>query len=609
MQRRLGRRDYLLLTVVCLALVVLAVQLPFGTRGFDRPQQGGHWRVLEAPGRLLGWGGVALLIVALPYALVAWLKGRAPGRALSALGAVVFGVGVGGLAGVLASSPVHGGGVAGGVLAQMLSDSLGAGFACALLGLIAIPGLFLALAPLVLDTGYAAKTGRPASPPPGRMQGGAGGTGSAGPATGKAGGAKLPPVLAKPWYPERHIGPDGEELPMSLGGSDVGPIRYREETPEAPGSTGTARPMPTPATGAAPPPAPRAAIPIATAPPPPPPSAGTKKPPVISGVRYRDEAIEPPAPLTKPPREPDPESDDQLPSGVRFAPGPAPTPAPVETPAPTAAPPPAPMPAEPPAPEPFRLPSASDVIDATFETAPEPAEPVAPPPPERAPADRVVAAWVAANPLPVPAPVEPSAISPAPSISDDAESGSDAAAPTSSSLHPSVVGHRRKLAESGMFEGPSPAADRPGRPPKPKPRPAVAKDWREALHGLFSSLPVEELPPIRVPDDLVGNSAEEEARLRADAPGQLKLFDASEPAPEGRASGTRDALFNASVDAALERGTASLVLLKRKLGVGYARAASLMDALVAEGVLGEMTASGSRPTLLTQAEWNRRQRR
>ena len=176
--------------------------------------------------------------------------------------------------------------------------------------------------------------------------------------------------------------------------------------------------------------------------------------------------------------------------------------------------------------------------------------------------------------------------------------------------HPSVVGHRRKLAESGIFDGTSPAADRPGRPPKPKPKPAAGKDWREALHGLFSSLPVEELPPIRVPDELVGRTVEEElAAAAVDTPGQLRMFDAGDAAGDGRALGGRDAMFDASVDAALERGSASLVLLKRKLGVGYARAASLMDALVAEGVLGEMTASGSRPTLVTQAEWNRRKSR
>ena len=583
MQRRLGRRDFLLLTVVSIALIVLAIQLPFGTRGFDRPQQGAHWRLLEAPGRALGWGGVALLVIAIPYALVAWLKGRAPGRAISAVGALVFGIGVGGLAGVLASTPIRGGGIAGGALAHMLSDSLGVAFSSVVLGLIAIPGLFLSLAPLLLETGYVAKPG-PGTQPARRTPG-------------STGGANLPPVLVKPWYPERHVGADGEELPMNLGGSDVGPIRYRDPPPDAaasesaPAAASTAV-APRPAVSGA-----RAPIPKATPPPPPPPSAATKKPPVISGVRYRDEEVAPPAPLTQAPSVPDPETDDQLPDGVRFAP--APFAAPESVPETAAEPPPASQ-------RPAPLPSASDVIEATF--VPEP-EPIAEPPDAGSSGhDDVVTAWVAANPLPVPEPVE-SRPPPPPEPGEAPETG-----PNSASQHPSVAGHRRKLAESGIFDGTSPAADRPGRPPKPKPRPAAAKDWREALHGLFSSLPVEELPPIRVPDDLVGTSAEEEAALRVDAPGQMKLFDAggSSPdarAPDGRAAGTRDALFDASVDAALERGTASLVLLKRKLGVGYARAASLMDALVSEGVLGEMTASGSRPTLLTQAEWNRRKKR
>ena len=577
-QRRLGRRDYLLLSVVCLALIVLAIQLPFGTRGFDRPQQGAHWRALEAPGRLLGWGGVAVLLIGIPYALVAWLKGRAPGRAVSALGAVVFGIGIGGLSGVLASTPIRGGGIAGGALAHMLEDSLGPVFAGTVLAAIVIPGLFLSLAPLLLETGYVVKAaGSPARAPASAAM--------TSPLKAGAGrGAPLPPVLVKPWYPERQLGEDGEELPMSLGGTDVGPIRYRDPPPESTTSAAavaaplTPPPPPSPATQ-------KAAIPKAMPPPSPPP----RKSQVISGVRYVDEAPIPAAPLTREPHEPGPDADRRLPAGVRFAPS------------------------APPAPEPVVAPEAAAAAEPALATPP--AETLVEAPRTGSPAARdrdVVEAWVAANPLPSPQALPlPEALLPESVPVPDALPGSDSGAVEGgpSVQHPSVAGHRRKLAESGIFEGTSPAADRPGRPPKPKPRPAAAKDWREALHGLFSSLPVEELPPIRVPDDLVGRSAEEEAALRVDAPGQLKLFDASETTPDGRAAGTRDALFDASVDAALERGTASLVLLKRRLGVGYARAASLMDALVAEGVLGEMTASGSRPTLLTQAEWNRRRAR
>ena len=579
MPRRLSQRDYLLLSLVTVALVLLALQLPYGTRGFDHPQNGAHWKVLEAPGHALGWGGVAILVLVIPYALVAWLKGRLPGRAVSALGALVFGVGVGGLAGILAATPVRGGGVAGGALAHMLSDSLGTGFACAILAAIAIPGLFLSLAPLLLETGYVVKSTMPSGA-------------ATAPATqtmrAKPGG--LPPVLVKPWYPERKVGEDGEELPMALPGGDVGPIRYRDPPPPPPSAVET--------TATATKPAPKA-IPKAEAAPPPTLVAG-RKPPVISGVRYRDEVPQAPPPPPADPRFRRPDAEEALADGVRFAPRavlPVEAVPPVEAVAPVEV---IPAPVEPPPPPP-----APVVVIA--EPAPEAPAPVL--------EDRVGVLEDTGG-GPVATPIDPApALSPRPSVVEPAAApcADEAAAPQApTNQNPSVAGHRRKLAESGIFEGTSPAADRPGRPPKPKPRPSPPRDWKEALHGLFSSLPVEELPPLRVPDDLVGLTAEEaaaaEAALRTDAPGQMKLFDASSAEPDGRAPGTRDALFEASVDAALERGTASLVLLKRKLGVGYARAASLMDALVAEGVLGEMTASGSRPTLLTPAEWNRRKR-
>lgn len=596
MQRRLGRRDYLLLTAVCLALILLAIQLPFGTRGFDRPQQGAHWKLLEAPGRALGWGGIALLVIAIPYALVAWLKGRTPGGAVSALGALVFGVGCGGLAGVFATTPIRGGGSAGGALAHMLSDTLGPAFASAVLFAIAIPGLFLSLAPLLLETGYVGKTE-------------AGG----GVATRPSGGKGLPPVVAKPWYPERRVGPDGEELPMQLGGADVGPIRYRDPPPDsetagpppgpaAPSSIATSAPeAPAPSTPS-PAATPSARAPIPKAKPPPPLSTPTRKPPVITGVRYVDEEPEPAAPLTVAPREP--LAGDELPEGVRFAPAAAPMPPPAPSPAPL----PAPLPAPPPPARP--LPPAVAVAPSL--------PPTLPPPPSEPRGDVIDATFV--TPVEVPstppvpaAPVEPAApAAPAAQVAPPApiDAPPPAAPAAVAAQPPSVAGYRRKLSETGLIDGTNPAADRPGRPPKPRPRPATGKDWREALHGLFSSLPVEELPPARVPDELVGRSpAEEEAAAAADAPGQLQMFDADDATESGHGAGRRDALFDASVDAALERGSASLVLLKRKLGVGYARAASLMDALVAEGVLGEMTASGSRPTLVTQAEWNRRARR
>jgi DNA segregation ATPase FtsK/SpoIIIE-like protein len=60
-----------------------------------------------------------------------------------------------------------------------------------------------------------------------------------------------------------------------------------------------------------------------------------------------------------------------------------------------------------------------------------------------------------------------------------------------------------------------------------------------------------------------------------------------------------------AVEAALDRGAASPVLLTRRLGIGYARAKTLMDRLVETGVLGEVMASGARPTRLSREDWER----
>jgi hypothetical protein len=175
--------------------------------------------------------------------------------------------------------------------------------------------------------------------------------------------------------------------------------------------------------------------------------------------------------------------------------------------------------------------------------------------------------------------------------------------------HSAPARHRKKLAATTMFDRSVPESGAAGKPPKPKPRPARPQDIREALKGLFSSLSLDELPPARADeiDDEPPPTAPEPPP--PDAPGQMKLFTgetakkAAVPHPA-----EKDELFPAAVSAALERGSASLVLLKRRLNVGYARAASLMEALVAQGVLGEMTASGSRPTLISAAEWERRAR-
>lgn len=548
--KRLASRDVLWIGVISGLCGLLCVAVALGlTKGFDRPSVGIAWRLVAAPGIALGWGGVALVLVAIPYALLTWMRGRAGGKLVSVLGALVFAFGVGGLAGLFTHPAAAGGGRLAGGLATLLRDGVGTGFATALLALIAVPGLLLALAPLVL-AGTGAKV-------------------ASGPAVPVA-------TSARGWYPERRVGDDGEELPVEFRGSaDVGPVRYRDagETPA---------PAPVAATTSLSPPA-------ATGP-------AAKKPKTISGVRFADEPTEAPVAAPPPPAE---AAEDSLPAGVRYAPTSAPAPVPLEA---------LGAPTEPEAPA---SPSAS--------SAPEPPPPAAAPTAAASPAAPEVTAAPAPTPAASPsAPTSPAGTEalapelapPAPAEPSAPSSPTDAPAPGSlDERRKRSESYRHKLSATGLVDGPRPEPEEGGArpPPRPKPRPARPRDVADAIRGLFSSLPMEELPPVQPAIDPPEPVRTEEPRV--DAPGQTALvFDApaADAAPARRGSTASDPLFSASVEAALERGAASLVLLKRKLGVGYARAASLMEALVAEGIVGEMSASGSRPTLITATEWARR---
>src|SRR5262245_7535168 len=78
------------------------------TKGFDHA--GGLLvRALAAPGVALGWGGVLLLLVAIPYALLAWIRGHRAGKLLSIGGAVVFAIAIGSLVAAVSATPAAGG--------------------------------------------------------------------------------------------------------------------------------------------------------------------------------------------------------------------------------------------------------------------------------------------------------------------------------------------------------------------------------------------------------------------------------------------------------------------------------------------------------------------
>ncbi|MBQ5716892.1 MAG: hypothetical protein IIV63_03875 [Clostridia bacterium] len=68
--------------------------------------------------------------------------------------------------------------------------------------------------------------------------------------------------------------------------------------------------------------------------------------------------------------------------------------------------------------------------------------------------------------------------------------------------------------------------------------------------------------------------------------------------------GEYDELLSAAVEVVIEAGQASTSLLQRKLKLGYARAARIVDQLEEKGVVGAYGgASKGREILITKAQW------
>ena len=67
-----------------------------------------------------------------------------------------------------------------------------------------------------------------------------------------------------------------------------------------------------------------------------------------------------------------------------------------------------------------------------------------------------------------------------------------------------------------------------------------------------------------------------------------------------------DPMLDHAAEMVIERNRASVVLLQRRLDIGYTRAARIIEALETEGLVGPLTESGSREILLTAEGWRER---
>lgn len=86
-----------------------------------------------------------------------------------------------------------------------------------------------------------------------------------------------------------------------------------------------------------------------------------------------------------------------------------------------------------------------------------------------------------------------------------------------------------------------------------------------------------------------------------------ELVQLKAKAPEGEASGgklpNRDEMYEAAVDVVVRERRGSVSLLQRALGIGYGRAARLIDYMAEDGIVGPYNGSNAREVLMTAEQW------
>ena len=64
-----------------------------------------------------------------------------------------------------------------------------------------------------------------------------------------------------------------------------------------------------------------------------------------------------------------------------------------------------------------------------------------------------------------------------------------------------------------------------------------------------------------------------------------------------------DEVFNEAVEVILDSGQASVSMLQRRLRLGYARAARLVDQMESRGIVGPFEGAKPRSLLITKDQW------
>jgi S-DNA-T family DNA segregation ATPase FtsK/SpoIIIE len=88
---------------------------------------------------------------------------------------------------------------------------------------------------------------------------------------------------------------------------------------------------------------------------------------------------------------------------------------------------------------------------------------------------------------------------------------------------------------------------------------------------------------------------------------QLKTKEEQEAAGAGNYQ-SRDELYDAAVDIVVRERRGSVSLLQRALGIGYGRAARLIDFMAEDGVVGQYNGAQAREVMITLEDWEARTR-
>ena len=97
----------------------------------------------------------------------------------------------------------------------------------------------------------------------------------------------------------------------------------------------------------------------------------------------------------------------------------------------------------------------------------------------------------------------------------------------------------------------------------------------------------------------------EEIERKAQQTGKGKPVTASDPEPNADEL-DGDEMLPAAVDVILETGQASVSMLQRRLKLGYARAARIVDEMEEKGIVGPFQGAKPRTILITKEQWEAR---